>query len=328
MAQAWYLKRYPTGLPSVDDFELRGVALPPLASGQVQVRNVWLSVDPYMRGRMNDVPSYVPPFRLDEPLDGAAVGQVVESRHDGFRPGDFVLHRFGWRDEVVADGNAFTALSSLYPPQAWLNTLGPIGATAYFGLLLVGGAKPGETVFVSAAAGAVGSVVVQIAKLKGMRVIGSAGGASKCDFVRSLGADAVIDYKAPGTMIEKLRQAAPDGIDVYFDNVGGDHLDAALGCAKQGARVAICGMIQMYNSSEVVPLANLFRVITARIRVQGFIVSDFRSRWDEFQSDMEGWVAGGKVAGHETIMEGLNVVPSAFLALFSGKNTGKLLVKL
>ncbi len=328
MAQAWYLKRYPSGLPAEDDFELRTDALPPLAPGMVHVRNLWLSVDPYMRGRMNNVPSYVPPYRLDEPLDGAAVGQVVESRHDGLRPGAIVMHRFGWRDEVIAEGAAFTQLSPARQPQDYLNTLGAIGATAYFGLLSVGGAKAGETVFVSAAAGAVGSVVVQIAKLKGMRVIGSAGGAAKCDLVRSLGADEVIDYKAQGSMIEKLRKAAPDGIDVYFDNVGGDHLDAALGCARLGMRVAICGMIDMYNKSDPVPLSNLFRVIADRIRVEGFLVSDFRDRWHEFRSDMEKWVEDGKVVGRESVVEGLEAVPSAFLGLFSGKNVGKLLVKL
>jgi NADPH-dependent curcumin reductase CurA len=195
-------------------------------------------------------------------------------------------------------------------------------------LLVVGGAKPGETVFVSAAAGAVGSAVVQIAKIKGIRVIGSAGGAAKCALVRELGADAAIDYKSEGSLVEKLAAVAPDGIDVYFDNVGGDHLDAAMAVAKNDARFAICGMIDMYNRTDPVELRNLFRVIAARIRIQGFIVSDFRKRFDEFRQDMGQWVVEGRITSRETVMEGLESVPEAFLALFSGGNTGKMLVRL
>ncbi|MFJ4293485.1 NADP-dependent oxidoreductase [Cupriavidus sp. NPDC089707] len=329
MARAWYLKSRPAGMPSLDNFALRPAELAPLTSGTVRVRNRWLSVDPYMRGRMNDVESYVPPFALDAPLDGAAIGEVLESKAEGLVPGDLVSHRFGWRDELVAPAQAFVKLShGGVPPQAYLNTLGMIGATAYFGLLAVAAAKPGETLFVSAAAGAVGSTVVQIARLMGMTVVASAGGPEKCAYVKSLGADAVIDYKAPGDLQEKLAAAATKGIDVYFDNVGGDHLDAALGVARQGARVAVCGMIDMYNGTETVALRNLFRVISHRIRIEGFIVSDFSHRLDEFRAAMGRWVANGDVVGRETVMDGLECAPEAFLALFSGRNLGKMLVRL
>jgi NADPH-dependent curcumin reductase CurA len=329
MARAWYLKSRPQGMPTLDNFELRPLPLPALEPGMIRVRNLWLSVDPYMRPRMTEVKSYVPPYALDAPLDGGAVGEVVESRADGFSPGDLVSHRFGWRDEAAAAAEAFMKLpASGLPPQTYLNTLGMIGATAYFGLLRVADAKAGETVFVSAAAGAVGSTVVQIAKVKGMRVIGSAGGPEKCALVRELGADAAIDYKSPGLLADKLAEVAPEGIDVYFDNVGGEHLDAALAQAREGARFAICGMIGAYNSTEPVALRNLFRIIAARIRIQGFLVSDFRDRFGEFQRDMGQWMAQGRISGRETVMDGLEAMPEAFLALFSGRNTGKMLVRL
>ena len=197
MARAWHLMSRPQGLPTDENFALKELDLPPLGAGQVRVRNDWLSVDPYMRGRMNDVKSYVPPFQIDQPMEGGAVGEVVESKAEGFAPGDRVLHMGGWRDEAVLDARTVNKLPNLgAEPQAFLGNLGVTGATAYFGLLDVASAKAGDIVFVSAAAGAVGSAVVQIAKDKGMTVIGSAGGAEKCDFVRSLGADQVVDYKA------------------------------------------------------------------------------------------------------------------------------------
>jgi NADPH-dependent curcumin reductase CurA len=222
MAKAWHLMRRPSGMPVMEDFALKEVAETGLDEGMVRVANRWLSVDPYMRGRMNDVKSYVPPFALDAPMEGGAVGEVIESRDPGFSPGDMVLHMGGWRDEVVAPASALNKLPAIpgVEPQAFLGNLGLTGGTAYFGLLEAASAKEGDIVFVSAAAGAVGSAVVQIAKAKGMTVIGSAGGAEKCDFVRSLGADEVIDYKA-GPVLKQLSAAAPKGIDVYFDNVGG-----------------------------------------------------------------------------------------------------------
>jgi NADPH-dependent curcumin reductase CurA len=328
MARAWHLKSRPSGMPTHDNFDLKDVDLPPLAEGQVRVRNRWLSVDPYMRGRMNDVKSYVPPFQIGEPMDGGAMGEVVESRAEGFEPGDLVQHMGGWRDEAVVPARLANKLPDLgAAPERFLGVLGVTGITAYFGLLDAASAREGDIVFVSAAAGAVGSVVVQIAKAKGMTVIGSAGGAEKCDFVRSLGADKVVDYKG-GPIVKGLRAAAPDGIDVYFDNVGGDHLDAAFAAARNNARFAICGMIEAYNAATPMSFRFIQRIISARIQLKGFIVFDYFPRMAEFYRDMGPWVASGAVKSRETIVEGLENMPDAFLGLFRGENTGKMLVKL
>jgi len=330
MAAAWHLKSRPSGLPTADNFEFRDLALPALAEGMVHVRNHWLSVDPYMRGRMNDVKSYVPPFQIGEPLEGGAVGEVVESRSPDFQPGDKVLHMAGWRDEAVVPAQALTKLPTIpgVEPQAFLGNLGLTGGTAYWGLLDAAQAKAGDIVFVSAAAGAVGSAVVQIAKAKGMTVIGSAGGADKVEFVRSLGADAVIDYKAGVPLVKALGEVAPKGIDVYFDNVGGEHLDSALALARKDARFAICGMIDGYNGREPTALRYLMRVIAMRIMLKGFIYTDYLPRNGEFYGEMGPWVATGQVKGRDTVMEGLDKTPDAFLGLFSGANTGKMLVRL
>jgi NADPH-dependent curcumin reductase CurA len=316
-------------MPTSADVELREIALPALDDGMVHVRNRWLSVDPYMRSRMNDVKSYVPSFQIGEPMTGGAVGEVVESRDPSLKPGDMVVHMAGWRDEVIEPAGNFNKLPPIpgVEPQAFLGNLGLTGGTAYFGLLDAASAKEGDIVFVSAAAGAVGSAVVQIAKAKGMTVIGSAGGAEKCEFVRSLGADEVIDYKA-GPMVKSLTAAAPKGIDVYFDNVGGDHLDAALAVARQNARFAICGMIEGYNSAEPTCLRYIMRVIAMRIRLQGFIYTDYMSRLGEFYPEMGGWIASGQVKSRDTVVDGLDKTFDAFLGLFSGANTGKMLVKL
>jgi NADPH-dependent curcumin reductase CurA len=329
MARAWHLISRPNGLPAADNFALKDVELPALGEGMVRVANRWLSVDPYMRGRMNDVKSYVPPFALDAPLEGGAVGEVVESRDPNFKPGDWVLHMAGWRDEAVLPGAALNKLPDLgVDPQAFLGNLGLTGATAYFGLLDAASAKEGDIVFVSAAAGAVGSAVVQIAKAKGMTVIGSARGPEKCEgYVRSLGADEVIDYTA-GPIVKSLAAAAPKGIDVYFDNVGGDHLDAAFAHARLRARFAICGMIHGYNAAEPMAFRYIMRVIGMRIRVQGFIYTDYLPRLGEFYRDMAGWIASGAVKPRDTVVDGLEQTPEAFLGLFSGANTGKMLIKL
>ena len=328
MARAWYLKSRPSGLPTADNFELKPTELPPTEDGMVRVVNRWLSVDPYMRGRMNDVKSYVPPFAIDAPMEGGAVGEVVESKAAGLEPGDLVVHMAGWRDEAVLPASAATKLPDLeVEPQAFLGNLGLTGGTAYFGLLDAASAKEGDIVFVSAAAGAVGSAVVQIAKARNMTVIGSARGPDKCEFVRSLGADAVIDYTA-GPLVKSLTAAAPDGIDVYFDNVGGDHLDAALAVARRDARFAICGMIDAYNSGQPASLRYIMRIIAMRIRLQGFIYTDYLPRLGEFYRDMGGWIAGGQVKSRDTVVEGLERMPEAFLGLFEGANTGKMLVKL
>jgi NADPH-dependent curcumin reductase CurA len=326
--RAWHLKSRPAGLPGADNFELREIDLPELQEGWIRVENQWLSVDPYMRGRMNEGKSYVPPFQIGEPMEGGAVGKIVESRSPHFQVGETVNHMLGWREAAAGPADRFNKVPPIaVPDQQWLGNLGITGATAYFGLLRVAAAKEGETVFVSAAAGAVGSAVVQIAKAKGMKVIGSAGGADKCAFVREIGADAAIDYKA-GSLLKALNAAAPDGIDVYFDNVGGDHLDAAMALARNNARFAICGMIEGYNGGEPPSFRYIARIIAARITVKGFLVLDFLQQMGDFYREMGGWVASGQMTSRETIRDGLEATPQAFLDLFSGANTGKMLVRL
>jgi hypothetical protein len=320
--------RRPEGMPVLEDFALKQLTLPDLSDGMVRVKNDFLSVDPYMRGRMNDVKSYVPPFQIGAPMDGGAVGAVVESRDPNFAVGDQVMHMAGWRDEAVVEGKSLNKLPNLgVEPQQFLGNLGLTGGTAYFGLLDAAQAKAGDIVFVSAAAGAVGSAVVQIAKAKGMTVIGSAGGADKCAFVTSLGADAVVDYKA-GNLLKQLAAAAPKGIDVYFDNVGGDHLDAALALARPNARFAICGMIDSYNGGEPAALRYIMRIIAMRIRLQGFIYTDYLAQMGDFYREMGGLLASGQLKARDTVVEGLEKTPEAFLGLFSGANTGKMLVRL
>jgi hypothetical protein len=326
--RAWHLKSRPTGMPDMGNFELKEMDLPALEEGMVRVENGWLSVDPYMRGRMNDVKSYVPPFEVGAPLQGGAVGKVVESRSDTLAPGDTVFHMLGWREQAVGKAEHFTKVPPMgVADQQWLGNLGLTGATAYFGLLRVAEAKEGDIVFVSAAAGAVGSAVVQIAKARGMTVIGSAGGEEKCAWVRELGADAAIDYR-PGPIVKQLAQAAPKGIDVYFDNVGGDHLDAALATARNNARFAICGMIDSYNGGQPPALRYLMRIIGARIMLKGFIYTDYLPEMPDFYRDMGGWIASGQVKSRETVLEGIETVPEAFLGLFKGENMGKMLVRL
>jgi NADPH-dependent curcumin reductase CurA len=321
------LKSRPDGTPDQDNFELKDIDLPPLEDGQVRVRNLWLSVDPYMRGRMNDAKSYIPPFLLDAPMDGGAIGEVVDSKADGLAAGDLVSHFAGWRDEAVVPARALIKLPELGArPEDFLGNLGVPGATAYFGLLDVAQAREGEIVFVSAAAGAVGSAVVQIGKAKGMTVIGSAGGKKKCDFVRSLGADAAIDYRAR-PILASLREAAPEGIDVYFDNVGGAHLDAAFARSRFHARIALCGMIGGYNSREPQGFRYMSRMIAMRVTMKGFLYGDYVSRLDEFYREMGALMASGAVKSHETVVDGIENMPDAFLGLFTGANTGKMLVR-
>src|SRR3990170_3440421 len=302
----------PQGLPRSSDFELAETPVPEPGEGEALIRNTFMSVDPYMRGRMNDVRSYVPPFELGEPLSGGAVGQVVESRLPGFAPGDWVLSML---DPVAA------------PVSTALGVMGMPGLTAYVGLLDIGQLQGGETVFVSGAAGAVGSVAGQIAKLKWCRVIGSAGSDEKVAWLRELGFDASFNYR-DADVDDALREAAPDGIDLYFDNVGGAHLEAALTALRTYGRVVACGSISRYNDQERTPGPwNIFLVVTKRLRVQGFIVSDHFDRLPAFAADMSGWLREGKVRYRETVVEGIENAPAAFIGLLTGENTGKMLVK-
>lgn len=330
-AREIHLKSRPSALPGPENFEFVERRLPDLADGQILVRTLWMSVDPYMRGRMDDRPSYVPPFQLDRPLEGAAVGIVEQSRDAGFKPGDIVAHFSGWRDYAVIGARSASKIDpSAAPLQAWLGPLGVPGETAHFGLLNIAGLKEGETVFVSAAAGAVGSMAVQIAKIKGARVIGSVGSEEKARWVQDeLGADAIINYKTAGNLTKALAKAAPKGVDVYFDNVGGDHLEAALTLANNYARFAICGMIAQYNDETPPPgPRNLVLMIGKRIKMQGYIILDHADLKPAFTREMTAWLAEGRIKSRDTVIEGLENAPKAFIGLFAGDNTGKMLVKI
>ncbi len=319
----------PKGTPRAEDFGRATVELPAPGAGELAVKVVYLSVDPYMRGRMNDAKSYVPPFVLGEAITGGAVAEVLESRADGFSPGDLVVGNAKWADfDIVAARGVQKIEPSSISPSAYLGILGMPGLTAYVGLLDLASPRRGETVFVSGAAGAVGSTVGQIARIKGCKVIGSAGGPEKVQRLLELGFDGAIDYRS-GNIVKSLGEVAPDGIDIYFDNVGGDHLVAALEATRDYARLVLCGAISRYNDSAPTPGPwNLFRVIQRRLTLRGFIVSDHGARRPEFISDMTTWIREGEINYDETIAEGLDAAPEAFLGLFSGANLGKMVVRL
>jgi NADPH-dependent curcumin reductase CurA len=325
------LKSRPVGLPSAENFELATVDLPEPGPGQALIRNMWMSVDPYMRGRMYDRPSYSPPFQVGEAMAGGAIGRVEKSNDPSLKVGDLVESMNGWREAfVTAVGNVQKLPAAEVPAQAWLGVLGMPGLTAYSGLARIGEPKAGDTVFVSGAAGAVGATVCQIAKIKGCTVIGSAGSDAKADWLKSIGVDAVVNYKTAGKdLLGAVRAHAPKGIDIYFDNVGGDHLEVALELARPFARFIECGMISAYNDTEIKPgPRNIMYVVGKRIRMQGFIVSDYWDMREQFRTDMIQWIKDGKVKWEETVQNGITNAPSAFLGLFSGGNTGKMLVKL
>ncbi len=321
----------PQGWPTVDNFRLVEVELPAPGPGQALVRNLVMSVDPYMRGRMNDVKSYVPPYQLDAALDGGAVGEVVASQSPDLKPGDVVLHGFGWRDLVVADAAQFRVVdTAIAPAAAYLGLLGMPALTAYAGLLDVAAMKPGDTVFVSGAAGAVGSMAGQIARIKGAaRVIGSAGTDAKVAYLtEELGFDAAFNYRT-APVRRQLRTAAPDGIDVYFDNVGGDHLEAAIGALRRHGRVALCGAIAQYNDESPTPgPANLALAVGKRLTLRGFIVFDHEGLMPQFLAEAAQWRADGRFRCDETVVDGLENAPEAFLSMLRGANTGKMLVQL
>ncbi|GAA3317870.1 NADP-dependent oxidoreductase [Arthrobacter ramosus] len=321
----------PQGRPVQENFRLAETELPELQEGQILVRNEFMSVDPYMRGRMNDVKSYSAPFRLDAALDGGAVGEVIASRSEALKVGDVVVHQFGWREYSVVDAAKATPVpAGLAPTSAFLGALGMTGLTAYAGLLKVAEFKAGDVVFVSGAAGAVGSIVGQVAKAMGAsKVIGSAGSPEKVARLLELGFDAAFDYH-DGPVAKQLREAAGErGIDVYFDNVGGEHLEAALAVLTVGGRVAMCGAISQYNSTEPTPgPRNLALAIGKQLTIRGFLVSGQRQHAAEFAEKMAGWLADGTVRYDETILDGLENAPQAFIDLLDGANTGKMLVRL
>ncbi|HVM99861.1 MAG TPA: NADP-dependent oxidoreductase [Caulobacteraceae bacterium] len=324
------LKSRPSGLPTAGNFEMVTVDLPDPAPGQVQVRNTWMTVDPYMRGRMNDVQSYTPPFQLGQAMQGGAVGEVIASNDPALKSGDLVQSFFGWREAFNAPAAAVQKLETHgLPPQAFLGYAGMPGLTAYVGLVRIAEMKDGDVVFVSGAAGAVGSVACQIAKLKGHTVIGSAGGPQKTAFLKEIGVDHAIDYKAERDLTAALLRAAPDGFDVYFENVGGAHMEAALMAAKPFGRFALCGMISQYNNTDLGEgVRGLVMAVGKSLTLRGFIVSNHADMQADFARELAGWVAAGKFKSRETVKEGIENAPAAFLGLFSGENLGKMLVKL
>jgi NADPH-dependent curcumin reductase CurA len=323
MSREIVLAARPQGAPQASDFEVREAKVPAPADGEVRVRNVYVSVDPYMRGRMTGVRTYVDPYQVGDVIDGAAVGRVVESRHDDLAEGDWVLSTLGWREEGVTGGDGVRKLGpELAPPSTALGVLGMPGLTAWVGLVDVGRVQEGETIYVSGAAGAVGSTAVQIAKLKGLRAIGSAGTPEKVEWLRSLGVEA-FDYRET-----RLKDALADGIDVFFDNVGGDQLEGALNALRPFGRVIACGAISRYNDERPEPgPRNLALIVSKRLRVEGFIVIDHMTRYRDFLAEVGPWVADGRLAYRETVVDGIERAPEAFAGLFRGDNVGKMLVR-
>jgi NADPH-dependent curcumin reductase CurA len=320
----------PPGMPTPEDFQVVETDLGYPGPGEVLVRNLFLSVDPYMRGRMRDRKSYVAPYGLGETLTGGAVGQVVESQVPGLLPGEHVLSNFGWREGFCCAGDEVTPLGDLHaPPSAYLGVMGMPGMTAYTGLFGAASLEDGETVLISGAAGAVGSIAGQIAKIKGCRVVGTAGNTDKVRYlVEELGFDHAFDYH-DGNLRKQIREGAPEGVDVFFDNVGGELLQAGIGCMREFGRIALCGAISMYNDTEPAPgPTNLARTIGLGINMRGFLVRHYRHMRDDFLRDVGGWLTDGQLTYRETVYEGIESAPDAFIGLFTGANIGKMVVRL
>jgi len=319
----------PVGLPKASDWNYTEAAVPEPAEGELAIQVRYISLDPAMRGWMNEGRSYVPPVGIGEVMRALAIGRVIESKDPAFAPGDHVSGQFGVQEYAVARGADVTAIDPRVAPlPVFLSTLGMTGLTAYFGLLDIGRPEPGQTVVVSGAAGAVGSVVGQIAKLKGCRVVGIAGGVDKCEYLmKDLGFDAAIDYKSED-LGAALRAACPDGIDVYFDNVGGEILDAALARLARGARVVICGAISQYNNTTPARgPSNYMSLLVNRASMTGFLVFDFAARYAEGIREMAGWLAAGELTSREDVVVGLETFPETLLKLFRGENQGKLVLQ-
>lgn len=321
----------PTGEPGADDFELVAASVPQPGPGQILVRNTWMSVDPYMRGRMNDAPSYIESFRIGAPLEGSALGEVVTSRTSDIPAGATVSHFSGWREYAVLDAAGVQVVdTTVAPPQEYLGALGATGLTAYVAVTDIAPVRPGDVAFVSSAAGAVGSVAGQVARILGAgRVIGSAGGPAKTALVTdTFGFDAAIDYKA-GPVGPELARLAPDGIDVFVDGVGGDQLEAAIGALRVGGRAALVGAISGYNAVAPRPgPSNLYQVVVKRLTLRGMLVNDHLDRFEEYASRAAKWLASGELRSAETVAEGIDQAVPAFLGLLRGSGIGKVLVRL
>jgi NADPH-dependent curcumin reductase CurA len=319
----------PQGIPTAANFTLEQTELKTLPDQQVLVRNLFMSVDPYMRGRMNDCKSYVPPFKIGKVLEGGAVGEVIESNAKDFKPGDAVVSNFGWREYFIASPKDLHSVSrAVQPLSVYLGALGMTGMTAWAGLNLVE-VKAGDVIYISGAAGAVGNVAGQLAKIRGCKVIGSTGSMEKVKFLREeWGFDIAFDYKT-GPVVEQLKVEAPDGIDVYFDNVGGEALEAALATLRVHGRIIACGGISGYNEEKPrLGPSNLFNITTKRLTMRGMIVSDSQDRRGEFEKEVGGYLQSGKLKNKETVVEGLDQAAGAFIGLFAGNNVGKMVVKL
>lgn len=319
----------PDGWVKESDFRIVETPLPSPAEGEVLLKSLYLSLDPYMRGAMNEKRAYGTALKLGDVMVGETISEVVESRNPKFKAGDAVTSYAGWQQYAISDGKNLRPVDlSLIPATAYLGAVGMPGVTAWYGLLKIGEPKPGETVVVSAASGAVGSVVGQIAKIKQCRVVGVAGGGQKCDYVTGeLGFDACIDHRSPN-WYDALKEATPKGIDVYFENVGGPLLDAVLGGCNPFARIPLCGMIAEYNAKERYGITNLISAVGNRIKLQGFIISDHFNIWPEALAQLAQWVREGRIKYRESITEGLENAPAAFIGLFKGENFGKQIVKI
>lgn len=325
-----HLAARPTGEPAPEHFALVETDLPEPAEGQILVRNTWMSVDPYMRGRMDDVPSYMPPFEIGRPLEGSAVGEVVASRAEGIPVGATVSHFLGWREHSLVDAAAAVVLDvSRIPATAYLGPLGTTGLTAHLALTDTAPVRPGDTVYISAAAGAVGTVAARVARdLGAARIIGSAGGPDKTRLlVEEFGYDAAVDRRR-GDLAARLAEAAPDGVDVYLDSVGGDHLAAALEVMNPGGRVALVGAIGDYNEADPAPGPNLYRAAAKEVSLRGVLVSNHLDRFPEFHARAVPWLLDGTLRTRETVVDGLEKAPEALRGVLAGANTGKMLVRL
>jgi len=321
------LVAHPTGVPGEDLFEVAESAIPDPGEGQLLIRNAYFSVDPYMRPRIGDARAYVAPYTLGEAITGGAVGRVAVSHHPSFAAGDWVLHMLGWREWALSDGkHVWRVDSTVAPVSTALGVLGIPGFTAYHGLHEIGKPQPGETVFVSGASGAVGSAAGQMAKIAGCRVVGCASSAEKVAWLRELGFDGVFDYHEQPVR-KGLAEVAPEGIDVCFDNVGGDHLEAAIGAMRNHGRIVACGSMSRYGDTEPVAPRNLFMIVTKRLRVEGFLISDHVDRFPEFVAVAEEWVRDGRLRYRETVIDGIENAPAAFLGALRGESIGKMLVK-
>jgi NADPH-dependent curcumin reductase CurA len=327
--KAWTLASRPAGWVSEDNFKLVEATLPQPKDGEVLVKNLWLSLDPYMRGRISDAKSYVKGVDIGEVMVGQTVGEVIESKSPGFAPGDKVLTQLGWQLYGCAKGAEVTKVDGTRVPLSYyLGCLGMPGMTAYFGLKEIGQPKAGETVVVSAASGAVGSVVGQLAKIAGCRAVGIAGGRQKCDYVvNDLGFDACVDYKA-GNLYRDLKEACPKGVDVYFENVGGETLDTLLRLMNPFSRIVVCGLISDYNTTEPYAVKMIRSVLVNRIKMQGMIVFDWKDRYGEALKALAGHLAQGKLKYRESVLEGIENAPKGLVGLLKGQNFGKQLVKL